>query len=245
MANHNSAEKKEEIKDLPETDNDGGKTVNIEDAEIATDDKVNESENTVDKTDNTVIPNKRKETLQYYLKIAIPLLLICALIALMMALVNGFTKDRIKSNNLKATQEAISRIYPKFDSSDEIDIDVELPIKAVYRLDEGDVLLGYCVSVQPSGFNGAIEMMVGVNPEGNITGVEIISHTETPGIGAAADDPEYLKNYIGLSGNISFGEGIDALTGATISSKAILSGVNAAVEAINNINGQTAEGGAQ
>ncbi len=245
MANHNSAEKKEEIRDLPKIENEGGTDVDIENTVISADEKVVGPDNKVNETENAKKPDDKKETLHYFLKISVPLLLICALIALMMALVNGFTKDRIKSNNLKATQEAISRIYPKFDSSDEIDIDVELPIKAVYRLNEGDVLLGYCVSVQPSGFNGAIEMMVGVNPEGNITGVEIISHTETPGIGAAADDPEYLKNYIGLYGNISFGEGIDALTGATISSKAILSGVNAAVEAINNINGQTVEGGAQ
>ncbi|MGI6742347.1 MAG: RnfABCDGE type electron transport complex subunit G [Eubacteriales bacterium] len=243
MTDLNSAQNNEEMKDLQETKIDNDAAVK-EDNEILTNNEETKTEETV-KTNETVTSGKKNDALRFYLRIVIPLLLISAVIALLMALVNGFTKDKIASNNLKATEEAIARIYPKFDLTTEIESDIELPIKAVYRLDEGGALLGYCVSVQPSGFNGAIEMMVGINPDGTITGVEIISHTETPGIGAAADDPEYLKDYIGLSGNISFGDGIDALTGATISSKAILSGVNAAVEAVNIISGQTAEGGAQ
>jgi electron transport complex protein RnfG len=245
MKDNNSAQNKEEIKDLQEPKVNDNPIIKKDDQDTSAENKLIKNDEAASESDKIVSSGKKNDTMRFYLRIAIPLLLISAVIALLMALVNGFTKDRIASNNSKATKEAISRIYSKFDSTTEIDAEIELPIKAVYRLDEGGALLGYCVSVLPSGFNGAIEMMVGVSSDGTVTGVEIISHTETPGIGAAADDPEYLKNYIGLSGNITFGEGIDALTGATISSKAILSGVNTAVKTVNDISGQTAEGGAQ
>ena len=180
---------------------------------------------------------KNNDTLKYCLSIAVPLLIICSVIAMLMALVNGITIDRINENSVKATNEAINRIYPAFDKSEMIVEAPELPVTDVFRLDKDGDVLGYCVAVQPKGFNGAIEMMVGISPKGIITGVEIISHSETPGVGARADDPAYLDQYDGLSGRLSFGEGIDALSGATISSRAILSGVNAASAIVSEITG--------
>ena len=176
--------------------------------------------------------------------VALPLLVICAVTAALMALVNGMTIDRINENAEIATREAINRIYPVFDSQESIVESPELPVTEVFRLEKDGQTLGYCVAVEPKGFNGAIEMMVGISPQGIITGVEIISHSETPGVGARADDPQYLDGYDGLSGRVSFGDGIDALSGATISSKAILSGVNAATEIVSGLTGDGGAGAA-
>ncbi len=184
-------------------------------------------------------PQEKKPsgTAGFIVSVALPLLVICAVTAALMALVNGLTIDRINENKNAATREAINRIYPAFDSLESVAEAPDLPVTEVFRLIKDGDTLGYCASVEPKGFNGAIEMMVGMSPKGVITGVEIISHSETPGVGARADDPQYLDGYDGLSGKISFGDGIDALSGATISSKAILSGVNAAAEIIGDIAG--------
>jgi len=74
--------------------------------------------------------------------------------------------------------------------------------------------------------------MVGVNADGSVQGVEIISHSETPGFGAKADDPDYLGQYRGQSGKLTLGRDVEAISGATISSRAILGGVNQALDAL-------------
>ena len=85
--------------------------------------------------------------------------------------------------------------------------------------------------------------MVGVDDGGSVTGVVILSHSETAGLGARADSPEFLGQYTGKSGTITVNDGdnaIDGLSGATITSKAVTTGVNTALTAVLNYN---AEGG--
>jgi electron transport complex protein RnfG len=102
---------------------------------------------------------------------------------------------------------------------------------------------GYAVEVAPSGFGGAITMMVGVSVDGKVLGISIISHAETPGLGAvsAANTDKgvsFREQFQGLIAGITIGDGenqIDALSGATITSKAIVEGVNAALECIKNL----------
>ena len=93
------------------------------------------------------------------------------------------------------------------------------------------VLLGYCYIVTANGFGGEMELMVGLHPNNTIAGVEVIDHSETSGIGTNVLNATYLTRYKGKSGTLVLGTDIDAHSGATISSKAVLSGVNAALSA--------------
>ena len=102
---------------------------------------------------------------------------------------------------------------------------------------------GYAVQVTPGGFDNTITMMVGVDKAGSVLGISIISHTETAGLGAvaAAGTPagEAFRNeFVGASGSVSVtkdGGEIDAITGATITSRAVCVGVNAALECVANM----------
>ena len=101
---------------------------------------------------------------------------------------------------------------------------------------------GYAVEVMPTGFNGKLNVIVGVDAEGGVTGISVVSHAETAGIGTlvAADKPN--KNGVGVltqfygrtagSGNLftvnSGSNQVDAISGATVTTKAITRGVNAA-----------------
>ena len=101
---------------------------------------------------------------------------------------------------------------------------------------EGRVL-GYCVQVQSQGFGGPITMSVGVDLNGAVTGVAIISHNETGRVGTEALTPQALARYVGRSGTIrhSGGNAVDAVAGATATSKAITAGVNRALNIVANL----------
>ena len=119
-------------------------------------------------------------------------------------------------------------------------------VNGVWLVTSGGDILGYAASVSPLGFGGALDMMVGVNSDGTIAGMKIVSHSETPGLGSRVDDPDYLSQYTGKSGTLSLGNGIDAITGSTISSKAVLEAANRALSAYSRIfteNDAIADGG--
>ena len=102
---------------------------------------------------------------------------------------------------------------------------------------------GYAVEVTPTtGFNGAITMMVGIDNEGKVLGISVVTQTETAGLGAVAAattsaGEAFRDQYVGLSGSVSVtkdGGEVEAITGATITSRAICDGVKAALACVAN-----------
>ena len=77
-------------------------------------------------------------------------------------------------------------------------------------------------------------LMVGFRADQTLVGVQILSHSETPGLGARVSDASYLGQYAGKSGTLTLGENVDAISGATISSRAVLSGVKEAQEILKS-----------
>ena len=109
-----------------------------------------------------------------------------------------------------------------------------LSITAGYN-DSG--LVGYCVEVQAHGFGGLMTAVVGVNTNGEVTGVAITSHQETEGVGTDAMTQEYLDQYVGKSGTIRTAgdNSVDAASGATATSEAVTSCVNQALAIVANL----------
>ena len=105
---------------------------------------------------------------------------------------------------------------------------------------DGNVF-GYAVSVSPSGFGGNIDMIVGIGTDGKITGVNITALSETPGLGSRVNDANYLSQYNGTGGKLALGSDIDAISGATISSRSVLAGVNRALAAVDTMGLVTAD----
>ena len=176
------------------------------------------------------------------LKLVFSLFLITAAAALVLALVNSLTADTISRHAEEKRQAAMASVMPGANVFSEMynentDID---RISGAYN---GTTFLGYCVEVTPNGFGGAITLMVGVDANGSVTGASILNHRETVGLGAKAADPAFLSQYISKSGSITVNNGsnaIQAITGATITSKAVTQGINTALTAILNYD---AEGG--
>ena len=175
---------------------------------------------------------KTESTVKYVLRIALTLLAITAVVAVILAAVNTVTAPRIAAQNEQKTQNAIEAVLPGGGQEVKEFTDDTGLVTAAYKGDNG------C-----AGFNGAVTMMVGVDNEGKVTGISIISHTETAGLGATADantdaGRAFRDQFIGMSGTVSVtkdGGEVDALTGATITSRAVCTGVSAALACAANL----------
>lgn len=166
------------------------------------------------------------------------LLIITAVAALFLSVVNALTADRIAELAEAKRREAMSTVIPDADVFSELYSEDET-ITGITGAYAGTQFKGYCVEVSPNGFGGTISLMVGVDEGGSVTGVAILEHSETANLGAKAEDPEFLAQYINKSGTITVDKGsnaINAITGATITSKAITEGINTALTAVLNYN---------
>ena len=179
---------------------------------------------------------------------AVTLLVICLVVSALLAGTNALTKEPIAENALKKSQEAMQSVCPdavSFEGGKGLEVEV---YKA---LDESGNVIGCAIPVTSKGYGGDIQIMVGISSVdgGMVTGVEILSHGETPGLGANATAEEFrnqFKDNPSLHGFSVVKDGtggtegkIDAITGATITSNAVTNAVNEAL----NIYMSLCEGG--
>lgn len=183
------------------------------------------------------------EQMKNILRYALILFLIAAVVAGLLAGVNLLTKDTIAQNEVAAEQEALGEVMPDAQTFEAFDAEVaqSYGVAAVYAAsDAAGAAKGYCVKVAQNGYGGVISAVVGVGLDGKVTGVSIISHAETPGLGANIEKDSFRQQYAG-KGAVSVVKAgakeneINAVSGATISSKALTEGVNKAVEVTQQI----------
>nr|WP_122013125.1 RnfABCDGE type electron transport complex subunit G [Maliibacterium massiliense] len=172
--------------------------------------------------------------------------LICLIAALVLGGVYAITKDPIEQQRLAANNEA-RRIIMK-DASDFKLLDLEAfegdadVLEVAQALSGGDVI-GYTFSVMTTGYGGDMQLMVGISSDGNVTGVHVGTNAETAGVGSKVTEDDFKGQFAGKSAAqaLEVGSDINAITGATVSSRAVTKGVNAAIAYYN----QFLKGGAQ
>ena len=188
---------------------------------------------------------------KFILKVAGTLTVIALVVAALLGVVNNVTKDKIAEQDAENTRIAMSAVAPEgSEFGDKMDISDAVAAAAsaqggkiveMYPMTNGGADAGYVVKVSASGSQGTITMMVGVDANKAITGISVISHSETSGIGTkvvenkpnAAGTP-VLDQFIGMSGagTLAVGSNITAISGATVSTKGITMGANAALAAV-------------
>lgn len=146
---------------------------------------------------------KTKNTPLFIARLALTLFVICAVVAILLALVNQVTAPRIETINAEKATKALSAVLSDADQATKLDTfqDDTGMVQAVYVSPSG-----YAIEVTPTGFGGTIDMMVGVSKDGKVLGVSIISHSETPNLGAVAASGNskgqaFRDQFIGLSGH--------------------------------------------
>ena len=170
---------------------------------------------------------KKQNDIMYILRIGLTLLLIASITAASLAFVNELTKDRIEKNELAVMENALGKLFGGCDELKKIEGEFDSPVVAVYEVYKKEIVWGYGIQVAPVGFKDAIGIIVGTDMKGNCLGVEITSISDTPGVGTKVKEEGFLKGFAGLNkGNVA---DYATISGATVSSSAVKSGIAAAL----------------
>ncbi|MBN1883356.1 MAG: RnfABCDGE type electron transport complex subunit G [Deltaproteobacteria bacterium] len=179
-------------------------------------------------------------------RLILVLVLICLVAALALSQVYSFTKVPIENALREERLRAIRTVLPSYDNEPDRDV-----VSVITGTDEegteiitdyyigrsGEDIIGVAfVASSSAGYSGDIGLMVGVDPDGIITGVEVISHAETPGLGSKITESWFLALFPGRDlENTRWavkkdGGDIDQITGATISPRAVVEAVYEGLE---------------
>ena len=181
------------------------------------------------------------------IKVALRLLIITVVAGLALGFTNSITEEPIKEQERIAGETARQAVL-------DADSFTELPLEelknsgkwdaafdaviGVYQGEKGGEYAGMVVVLDTKGYGGAIRLTVGVDAENQVSGVNIGSHGETPGLGAKAANASFTDQYqgsdagtpiqLGAAGNNS----IEAISGATVTSRSVTDGVNVANQVV-------------
>ena len=188
---------------------------------------------------------------KYIIELTVKLFATCVVVAGLLGVVNQVTSPNIAAINKAKTEEAMKAVVTDAENSyfsDPLEISADMAAAAAaaggtvtefYEVNDGVVAIGHALKIVASGSQGNIEMMVGLDLEGTVTGVSVVKNSETAGIGSKVMENEpnvkgvgVLDQFKGMSaanGALSVGKNVDAITGATVSTRGVTSGVNAAL----------------
>lgn len=181
------------------------------------------------------------------LKYGIILFIITAVSAALLAGVNMLTKEQIAQNDVIAEQNALRKVIADATSFDTLPAETceMYGAEAIYSaVDANNICIGHCIKISQNGYGGAVQSIIGIvhgeNGEKIVSGVEVISHSETPGLGANLTKDSFKGQFVGkgkvevVKAGAKEGQ-INAISGATISSKAMTASVNAALDIARNV----------
>ena len=176
------------------------------------------------------------------LKLGVTLFVICAVAALVLGITNNITSPVIEERNIQASNKSRQIVLSDAEEFKQLEgMNSDIVVEVYEGLKGGDVI-GYTIKTSPKGYGGAVEVMVGISTDGKITGVDIGNHSETPGLGSKASDPAFKDQYLDknvansllvVKGSVNNDNEISAISGATITSNGVTSGVNAAMKIYN------------
>ncbi|KGF08550.1 electron transport complex protein RnfG [Urinicoccus massiliensis] len=183
-----------------------------------------------------------KETL----RLGAVLLIIATISGLILASVNFYTSDIIAKQELETTLASYRDIFgdkaddfEPYDAAELAKLKEKYPtITDIFLAKKGEDVVGYGINYLAYGYGGAFKNAVGILNDGTMAGFRNISNSETPGFGSHISEPEYAESYVGksiegpLKGNKSpqADDEIMMMTGATITSKGALEGVNKVID---------------
>lgn len=181
------------------------------------------------------------------IKPSIVLLVVCFVVSAELALTYMGTKDTIDERGRLDAENARKQVFAAAESFKPVDDLSALvggkpgleAVKEAYTAMKGDTVVGYVFSTATKGYGGEMKITVGIDSNGSITGVKIGDNTETPGLGTKAAEKPFISQFDGLTpaeplkvvkNSKAKPEEIDAISGATITSKAVVSAVQAAID---------------
>ena len=186
--------------------------------------------------------------MKHVLKPALALFIIAAITTSLLVIAHNLTLEPIAKQAKKTQEKTMKEVLAQASRFREFSGDNAVAgksgcITGIYEGLSNDSVIGYVVELAPSGYSGAVNMMVGIlKTERLISGMRILKHSETPGLGALAVKENFYRKYDGktmvplfvVKANPGSDE-IEAITGATITTKAVTYAVNEAIQWFNSV----------
>jgi len=164
------------------------------------------------------------------------LVVVTVVAAILLGYVHDVTLKSIIAQQALSEAEAIASFFENGNiTSKDINVLEGSPINRVQEVIGDSGLKGYIFYISPIGYGGEMDLMIGIDSMGVICGVKVIQHSETPGLGTLATVPAFTYQFIGKSGGLVITRAspeeneIQAVTGATVTSSAVVTGVNEAL----------------
>jgi electron transport complex protein RnfG len=164
-------------------------------------------------------------------RLIVVLFLVCGIAAGSLAFVNAATKDRIAEFARTEKIEAMKRVLPEAEQF------IETSPAKVWDGQKGGRVVGRVLAASIQGYSGPIQSFVGLDASNAVTGVSVLTQSETPGLGARITEEKFLKQFRGLGAEAMAlrrddpAGRVDAITAATISSRAVATSLRRAIEA--------------
>lgn len=163
---------------------------------------------------------------------------VTAVTGLILGFVEHFTSQAIRQTELEARNAAFRIVMPDAKTFSPVDVIDDEFVTGVQKAENDSGLVGWCMSVSSKGYGGPVGFIAGITKDGTVKAINILNHSETPGLGAKSTEPEFYEQFNDKSalplkvvkGAASNPDEIAAISGATITSGAVTNGVNAAVE---------------
>jgi len=186
------------------------------------------------------------------------LTLVVLLSVVALTVVDGVTAERIAANKREAIKQMLAALFP---AMADFAYDEETGLYSLYderavtideetgesSVDQSFPAVGYAFMTDGKGYGGKIGILVGLETNRALRGIRVISHQETPGLGAKITDTDFLDQFVGLvPAQLALardGGAVDAITGATISSRAVAEGISAGLVDMSAILDAAQEGG--
>lgn len=169
---------------------------------------------------------------------------IVLIVTALLVLTNDATKDKIAELKAANDEAAKKEVLADADGFEEKTVDIDGTTYTYFEATNG---VGYVFTTSYKGYGGAVECMTGISADGAVTGVKLTSQNETPGLGAKADGSDdfgvtWRGQFVGRTADEDLkvskdGGDINAIAGATITSRAVTNSVDAAMDIYNVITG--------
>lgn len=188
-----------------------------------------------------------KSTIKETFVLMVKLGIICIIVAGILGYINSLTAPVIAINEQKNFEESMTQVLKDADSFEQLKLaytpaETGVELNSVYMAKSGAEDIGFvATAVCHEGYGGDITVMVGINKDFTINRIKIMSMSETAGLGAKAGEEKFFGQYSGLTSNIGVEKNnggsaenntISAISGATVTSKAVTKAVNCALDAV-------------
>lgn len=154
------------------------------------------------------------------------LTVICLVCSSLLAFFNGLTEEPIRVAQAKKTETSLAQVMPAFERTEARNVELDGTEYPCYVATAGDAVVGYAVESSVIGFGGTLKVMVGFDAAGTVWSTMVLSHSETPGLGAKCTEPAFKDQFDRLDPAVKSlqvskdGGDIDAITASTITSRA-------------------------